>query len=204
MDAVYVYIAEKYYIPEAASWSDPKFISDLKERVKTLSPLLIGKTAPDIELYSVPDDIFMLSITDTTVKKNPHTGQNFRLSQVKANYIIVYFWEAGCGHCKKSIPELHKLREKMKSEGVQVVAVSLLGGVEGKVAWTDFVNEHRLYDWINAWNPYDFSYKEAFDIKSSNVLYLLDKDKKILAKNISPEQAEQIITDELKRKKQPI
>lgn len=201
MDAVYVYIAEKYFIPEA-SWSDPKFMSDLKARVASLNPLLIGKQAPDIELWSVPDDIFRLSATDSTVKKNPHTAQKFRLSEVKGKFILIYFWEAGCGHCKKSIPELYEIYQRMKPEGVEIVAVSLLGGVEGKVAWTDFVNEHHLYGWINAWNPYDFSYKEQFDVKSSNILYLLDGNRTILAKNISPEQAEQIIQEEIKRKKE--
>jgi len=201
MDGVYVYVAEKYYIPEA-TWSDPKFIEDLKIRVNSLSPLLIGRQAPDIELYRVPDDIFILSQTDTAVKKNPHTAQKFNLFSVKAEYTILYFWEAGCGHCKKSIPVLHDMFNRMKTQGVQIIAVSLLGGVEGKVLWTDFINEHHLYGWINAWNPYDFSYKDSFDVKSSNVLYLLDKDKNILAKNISPEQAEQIILEEIKRKKQ--
>ena len=76
----------------------------------------------------------------------------------------------------------------------------MLGGVEGKIKWVDFVNDYELYGWKNVWNPYDFSYKEKFNIVSSNVLYLLDKDKKILAKQISPEQAEKIIESFEKKK----
>ena len=76
----------------------------------------------------------------------------------------------------------------------------MLTGVEGKVKWVDFVNNEKLYGWINAWNPYDFSYREVYDITSSNILYLIDENKKILAKRLSPEQAEKIILEELKRK----
>jgi len=200
MDAVYIYIAEKYYLPEA-SWSDKKFTEDLKKRVIKLKPLLIGKTAPDIQLVRVSDDHFMLAAEDTSLKRNPYVGDFFNLKNVSANFILLYFWEADCGHCKKSIPELHSFYERLKSKGVQVIAVHMLSGIQGKEKWVDFVTVNNLYGWINAWNPYDFSYREIYDVTSSNILYLFDKDKKILAKHISPEQAEQIILEEIRKSK---
>jgi hypothetical protein len=199
MDAVYAYIAEKYYIPEA-TWSSPDFIEKLKERVEKISPLTIGKVSPDIRLVKVNDDHFMAAEQDTSLKRNPYIGDFFMLHDIAADYIILYFWEADCGHCKKSIPELYELWKEMKKEDiyVEIVAVNMLGGIEGKEKWVNFVNEYHLYGWVNAWNPYDFSYKEAFDVTSSNILYLLDKDKKIIAKRISPEQTEELIKRQLK------
>lgn len=198
MDAVYVYIAEKYYIPEAL-WSDKKFIDDLKKRVEKIKPLLIGKIAPDVQFVSVPDDHFMVAAQDTGLKKNPYVGEFFNLKNVKADYLLLYFWEADCGHCKKAIPELHSVYERLKKQGVQVIAVHMLQGIPGKEKWVDFVSGNNLYGWINAWNPYDFSYRDIYDVNSSNILYLFDKNKKILAKHISPEQAEQIILEEIRK-----
>ncbi len=194
MDAVYAYIAEKYYIPEA-SWSSPDFISDLKEKVKKLNPLLIGKTAPDVELIHVSGEHFLTAAEDSALKRNPYVGQKFNLHQIDGDYLILYFWEPDCGHCKKTIPELYKLWDKMQNNDInlRVIAINMLGGIEGKVKWANFVNEHKIYDWINAWNPYDFSYKEVYDVASSNILYLLDGNKEIVAKRISPEQVEQLI-----------
>lgn len=193
MDAVYAYIADKYYIQEA-TWSSPDFIQKLRERVEKITPLVIGKEAPDAQLVIVSDDHFLLAAEDTAVKRNPYVGDFFNLHDVEADFIILYFWEADCGHCRTNIPKLHELYlEKLKELGVKVVAVNMLGGVEGKVKWIDFVNEHALYDWINAWNPYDFAYREAYDLSSSNLMYLLDKNKKIIAKRINAEQAEKII-----------
>jgi thiol-disulfide isomerase/thioredoxin len=137
---------------------------------------------------------------DTAVKRNPYAGSFFNLSGEKGEYTILYFWEADCGHCKKTIPLLHSFFNKMKDKGVKVIAVNMLGGIEGKVAWVDFVNEHKLYGWINAWNPYDFSSRDAYDVSSSNTLFLLDENMKILAKKITPEQAEAIIENEMKKK----
>ncbi len=198
MDAVYAYIGEKYYIPEA-SWSSPEFIEKLRERVEKINPLVIGKQGPDIQLRRVSDDEFMMAETDTTILRNPHVGVFFNLYDVKAKFTILYFWEADCGHCKKTIPILHEMHHRMKDKGLEVIAVSMLGGIEGKEKWTKFINENGLYGWINAWNPYDFSYKDAYDVGSSNILYLFDENKKILAKKIAPEQAEEIINRELEK-----
>jgi len=199
MDAVYVYIAEKYYLPEA-KWSDPKFLKDLAGKVDKLKPLLIGKDAPDIQLVSIPDEHFKMAANDSILKKNPYVGDFFNLRKIPSRYLILYFWESDCGHCKKTVPELYKLFERMKSKGLQVVSVHMISGIEGKVKWIDFVNSEKTYGWINAWNPYDFTYRDIYDITSSNILFLFDENKKILAKRISPEQAEQIILEDLRKK----
>ena len=76
---------------------------------------------------------------------------------------------------------------------MEVVAFNNLGGEEGKVKWINYINENGYYDWINCWNPYDFGYKNTYDVLSTPQLFVLDQDKNILAKRISPEQAEKII-----------
>lgn len=192
MDAVYVHIAEKYYIPEA-QWSSDEFISKLKDRVAKLSPTLIGKTAPDIRLVRVSPEHMMAAAEDEELKKDPYVGDFFQLYDIDAPYIILYFWEADCGHCKKQTPILHDAYERLKKKGVEVVAVHILGGEEGKVKWIDYLNQQGYFDWINCWNPYDFSFKDVYDVSSTPSLFVLDKDKKIVAKKITPDQAEKII-----------
>jgi len=192
MDKVYLHIAEKYYIPEA-DWSDPGFISDLQERVNKLKPTLIGTEATDIQLVKVEAGHFISSSDNEELKKNPYIGAFFQLHDIKSKFTILYFWEVDCGHCKKSTPALYEVYGRLKDKGVEVVAVHTLGGEEGKVKWIDYINENGFYDWTNAWNPYDFTFKNIYDISSTPQLFLLDEDKKIIAKKISPEQAEKII-----------
>jgi thiol-disulfide isomerase/thioredoxin len=199
MDAVYIHLAEKYYISEA-SWSDKEFIDKLKERVEKSKPTLIGQTARDIQLVNLPGDHFIAAADNEELKKNPYLGTFFNLYDVKAEYIILYFWESDCGHCKTYTPELYQVYQRLKAKNVKVVAVNLLGGEEGKVKWINFVNEHGLYDWINCWNPYDFEFKKVYDIVTTPAMFVLDSEKKILAKRITPEQAEQIINSLLAEK----
>lgn len=188
MDAVQVHIAEKYYIP-TAWWSDEKFIADLKERVTILNPLLLGKTAPEEQLRFVPADHFKQAANDTALKRYPHAGSFFNLSQVESEFTILLFWEATCSHCKTSVPEMYKIyKDSLEVMNVKVIAVSTLFGEDGKEKWIDFVNKNQLYDWINAWNPYDYKYKIDYDIRSTPQIFILDKDKKIIGKKLGPEQ----------------
>ena len=188
-DAVYAHVAEKWYMPKA-TFEDTAFIRRTKESVEKLKPFLIGKTVPDVQMMWVPSDHFQVAANDTIVRNNPHIGNMIKLSQVESKYTILAFWEADCHHCQKEIPELYEVYKKIKNLGVKVMSVHMLGGIDGKKKWVNFVNEHALYDWMNVWNPYDFTYKKVYDIKVTPAIYVLDKDKKIIAKRISPSQIE--------------
>ncbi len=200
MDALQVHIADKYYITESW-WSDAKFIADLKDRVEKIRPLLIGKIAPDAELMLLPPDHFKNAARDTALKRFPHVGTKTTLRQIQAKYLVLLFWEADCGHCKKAVPELYAIYEKsLKNMGVKILSISTLFGEDGKIKWVNFVNEHGLYDWINAWNPYSYDFKLKYDVTSTPQIYILDENKQIVAKKIGPEQVEEIISVMIKNK----
>ena len=103
MDNVYIHIADKYYIPEA-DWSDPEFITKLQERVENSKPTLIGTKATDIQLVEVETAIISsIAAKNEDLKKNPYVGAFFQLLDIESKFIILYFWEADCGHCKKPL-----------------------------------------------------------------------------------------------------
>jgi thiol-disulfide isomerase/thioredoxin len=112
MDAVYFHIAEYYYIPDA-TWSSPDFIAKLKDNLAKNKPTLIGQTAPDLRLRELPSDHFHMAAQDTTIKRDPHIGQDFFLHAVDADFTILYFWEGDCGHCKKATPALYQVYQRL-------------------------------------------------------------------------------------------
>lgn len=168
MDAVLVAIAEKYYLSGEATWAEEKFINDLKESVSKLKYTLIGRKAMDLSMVSA-------------------TGEWFRLSEVYAPYTILVFWEPSCGHCKEEIPQLKKeVWDKYAKDGIKIFAVYCQ--VEPK-EWTDFIAEHQLEEWINVYDPYGRSnFRTYYNIKSTPQIFILDKDKNIIAKRIGVDQ----------------
>lgn len=193
MDAVFVHVAEKYYIPEA-TWSDSAFIAKLKTEVAKKKPLLLGKVAPDVQLVEIPADHFKEAADNKELAKDPYVGSYVQLHDIKAKFLIVVFWEADCGHCKKSLPVLYETAQKLKDQGVKLLSIHMLGGGEGKEKWTEFLDEHQFYNMIHAWNPYDYTYKKKFDVYSSPTIFILDEEKRIVAKRIGAEQVEEIIS----------
>ncbi len=192
MDKVYFHLAEKYYIPEA-TWSSPEFIDKLSENLKKSKPTFIGNIAPDFELRGIPAEHFEMAKMDDDIKSDPYVGYTFSLSQITAEYTLLYFWEADCGHCKKSTPALYEVFKKYRDQGVQVLSIHVINSVEGKIKWVDFVNEHGTIDWINCWSPYSNDFRDQYNLLSFPQLFLLDKDKRIVAKSLSPEQADDIL-----------
>lgn len=193
MDAVQVHIADKYYI-DKAWWSDEKFLADLKERVDILKPLLIGKIAPDQQLRVIPAEHFKKAANDTALKKYPHAGAFMNIHDVQAEYTVLVFWEPTCSHCKKVIPKLYNIyQNQLKDKNIEVLAINTLFGEDGKEKWTDFINKNELYNWINAWNPYDYKYKVEYDIRSTPQIYVLNNEKEIIGKKLGPENILELI-----------
>lgn len=176
MDAVYVYLVENYYAKGDAAWLDEAQLYRIIDRAKTLKPLLIGKTAPDMIMKDI-------------------NGQYQSLHNTDAEYTILCFWDPDCGHCKKEIPKLLELYNKVKNSSVQVYAVCT--EVEEN-KWRIFISDYKL-DWINVADVHHQSnFRNTYDISSTPVIYLLDRKKEILAKKISVEQLEELLNKYLK------
>ena len=194
MEVVYFHIAENYYIPDA-TWSSPDFISKLKENLERSKPTLIGQKAPDLLMRRIPAEHFQMAAQDTAIKRDPHIGENFFIHDIDKKYTIIYFWEADCGHCKTITPALHEVYQRLKDKDVEVVSVHVINSVEGKEKWVDFINDHGMYDWINCWSPYSNEFRILYNLQAYPQLFLLNRDKEIIGKRISPEQAELIINN---------
>jgi peroxiredoxin len=199
-DNVAFYIIEKYYLKEA-TWADTASLNKMKKQVNEQKPTMIGKIAPDIDLINVPLEHFLRGAEDTAEKKNVYAGTPFKLSSYLKDYTILYFWDVDCGHCKKETPTMRDVYKRLKDKNVQLIAVSLVFNKESMEKWTNFVNENKLYDWVNAFYPYSVKYKELYNVVSTPSVFILDNNGKIIAKRISAEQCEEIINHEIEFKK---
>jgi len=110
---------------------------------------------------------------------------------------MLYFWDYSCGHCKKVTPKLMEWYLKSKSKGVTVFAVGTETNAE---EWKKYIRENKL-NWINAYDPYYQSgLKKVYDIYSTPVLYVLDENKKIIAKRLDVDQLDGLIDHYINKK----
>lgn len=202
IDAVWVKLARKWYLPYG-TWVTADDRQLIEEQVARKEHNLLGMTAPPLEqLMSLPSDHFKLAKTDTTTRYDLHAGtmvRDFRQS-VHSEYTVLFFWDVTCSHCREFILKLRDVLPTLKKYDVTVMTVQILISREGKSKWVDYINENSLYDWTNTWSPYSAAYRQLYDTEQVPILYVLDKDKKIIAKQLQPEQLEGLLQYEQQKK----
>jgi thiol-disulfide isomerase/thioredoxin len=171
-EGLFVHMFEKYYKTGVMPVSDSSTLKAIGERVASMKPNLVGKVmVPPV-------------ISDTL--RRPINFQN-----VKADYTVVFFYSPTCGHCRDSAPKLKKFVDDYKGKGIEVVAIAIDQSPE---EWKKFIREFKLG---NAINGYDFTartdYRHQYDVFSTPTVNVLDKDKKIIAHKLPPEQLEDFI-----------
>lgn len=180
MDAVFVHMGEEYYLKNANKY-DSSMIVSFKNRIKTLKPLLLGKVLPSLYLV------------------DPN-GKEFFGETIQADFTLVFLYDPDCSHCKKAAPELVKLKSYFKLKNIQVLAVST---GRNKEKWLNFINQYQFTDFINGidihpnkqtgLDEYYVDFYNVFDVISTPSIYLLDKNKRILAKKLAVEEIERFI-----------
>jgi hypothetical protein len=189
-DAVFVHIFEKYFAQKNYDWLSEKGRKIITDRAYSLMANIMGSPAAEIEL---PDS----------------NGKKRNLYGVEAPFVLVTIWDPTCGHCKETLPKLDSMyRTKWKTYGLKIFA--LAKETDGtKKDWTSFIEKNRLNDWVNVYCSKEEEkarisanipgYSQLYDVQSFPTLYLLDKDKRIIAKKVTFEQIDEILQYKLKK-----
>ncbi len=188
-DAVFVHLFEKYFAQKNYPWLTTAGRKTITDRAYSLMANIMGTPASDIAL--------------------PDTTGNIRsLYDLKADYIVVSFWDPTCGHCKEVLPKLDSFYlAKWKAAGIKMFSIAK--ETDGtKKDWLKFINEHKLQDWIHVYySKADDKartdtgipgYSQLYDVLSFPTLYLLDKDKRIIAKKLTYEQIDEVLQLKIK------
>lgn len=191
-DVVFLHLFEKYYQPGDVDWLEKKDRDLVYNRAYSLMGNIIGEPAAD------------LNMLDTLDKK-------MNLYAVQSHYTVVVFWDPDCSHCKEQVPKLDSLyRNRWKKLGVKVVGI-LTDTVRTDFAkmplvknnWMNYIKEHRLEDWIHLYQTPQMrdaeikastpGFRQLYDVYQTPTIYLLDEQKRIVAKKISPEQVDEFL-----------
>jgi thiol-disulfide isomerase/thioredoxin len=189
-DAVFVHLYEKYFAQKTYPWLTEKGMKTIQDRAYSLMANILGNPAADIDL---PDT----------------AGKNTTLYNLASPYTVVVIWDPTCGHCKEIVPRVDSLYEhKWKTQGVKIFA--LAKETDGtKNDWMNFIRQHHLEEWANVYySKADEKarvdsgipgYSQLYDVLSFPTLYLLDKDKRIIAKKLSFEQIDDVLQEKIKK-----
>ena len=192
-DKVFVFLFEKYYLTGAAdSWMTEKYKKFIFDRGYSLMANQLGEKGANLEL------------SDTLGKVRP-------LYEVDGPYVVLCFWDPTCSHCQVEIPKLDSMfQNKWKARGIRLYGVMTDGGKE---AWLKYIRTHNLKDWIHVYQTQELKdaesaanrpgFRQLYDVYQTPMLYLLDKEKRIVAKKLSYEQLDQFLEVSQKKPSKP-
>ena len=184
-DAVFVNLFQKYYANKTYPWLTEEGKKMITNRAYSLMANLTGNPASDIEL---PDP----------------KGVKKALYSLQAPYTLVAIWDPTCSHCKEVLPKLDSMYQaKWKAQGLKLYAMAK--ETEGnKEGWLKFISDHKLQDWTHVYYSKEADkaridagvpgYSQLYDVQSFPTLYLLDADKRIIAKKVTEGQVDEILT----------
>jgi thiol-disulfide isomerase/thioredoxin len=203
-DKIFVHLIDKYIATGLAKGVyDEKTVEKIVERGNILRPLLLGSQAPDLLMIDTTNAKITNKMGFDTAKTSKSVTQLYydnaqkltplftTLYGVKAKWTILVFWDVDCGHCQTEMPKLGETyRELVKKYDVKVFSVYTQHEYD---KWRKFIIDKKM-NFINVYDPVHLNnIKEKYDIFSTPVIYLLDKNKVIKAKRLAEEQLPELI-----------
>ncbi|RLD68577.1 MAG: cytochrome C biogenesis protein [Bacteroidetes bacterium] len=145
-------------------YPDNFLVMELHNKLAGSNNLAIGSQAPEIDL------------------PNPE-GKNIKLSSLKGKYVLIDFWAAWCGPCRRESPNMVSLYENFYPKGFDIYSVSL---DQTKEAWEKAIRKDGLGKWTHVsdlkyWNS---AAGKAYGVESIPFTVLIDPEGKIIAKGL--------------------
>lgn len=173
LDELYVYLYDTYFASgEMDYWANEQLKQNLGEFASQLRNSLIGVKAPN-----------MIMLDENLQRKNMY--------DINTEYTILYFFDPDCHHCKLATPVLDKIYDSGKFD-LQVYAVSTDTSM---VKMKEYILEMGL-DWITVSGPRTETppYHTLYDAMTTPTIYILDREKMIIAKKLPVERVDEFLT----------
>lgn len=177
-EAVYVHIINQFFTPDLAFWDKPENLEKLRKHAWEMEASLMGRKGPDV------------------VAKNQF-GQEKRLYDIKSPLIVVFMFSPTCEHCQKEAAEVERIYKKWKDKGVDFYGIAV-NTTDSE--WKNFVKEQN-FTFTNVFDPTNRAIYAKYYVDITPEMYLLNKDRIIVAKNLHANQLEQMFEKELKKMK---
>jgi len=169
-EAIFVHMTRNYFTRERAFWSDSMEVYALQQRAGEMAQSILGIKGPDV----VSTDQF---------------GNTQSIYEKTADYIIVYMYNPTCEHCMKETPKMVDYYNRNKSKGIDVFAIAI--DTEDQ-EWKDYIKKNNM-SFTNVFDPTNRSIYAKYYVDVTPEIYVLNKDRTIIGKNLKVDQIDIII-----------
>lgn len=177
-EAVYSYLILKYMTPDIFPEIDDKDMKTTYERAQEMRSSLIGMIGQNV-----------WGKDKNNIKR--------ALYDFNAPIKIVYIYYTDCEHCKEETPKLRTVYDQWHKRGVEIFSIG--ANVKERTDWLNFEKNYGI-NWTNVMDPLlESKFNEKYFVDNTPEIYVLDKNFRIIAKNLKPEQLPELLEKELSK-----
>ncbi|GAC1430144.1 MAG: hypothetical protein NVSMB7_06560 [Chitinophagaceae bacterium] len=154
------------------------FVCFLLVSISVTAQPAIGSQSPDIVLKDV-------------------NGNSVSLSSLKGKVVLIDFWASWCGPCRKANKHLLTIYPSLKGKGFEIYSISI---DENKNDWKKAIAADKI-TWlqVNENGGWNAPVASQWNINQIPTSYLLDKEGKIVARDLAGRQLDSKINQLLKK-----
>jgi len=142
-------------------------IKDLKERVTIMKTVAVGQKAPDFTL------------------NDPEGNPVALYSKIGSKLLLIDFWAAWCGPCRRENPNVVKVYKEFNKKGFDVIGVSL---DQNKEEWVKAISEDNLtWTHISDLQYFNNAAAKLYAVIAIPSNFLIDENGIIIARNLREE-----------------
>lgn len=150
------------------------YVLDLQRKIEVSKVTRIGALAPDIALPN-PD------------------GDTIRLSSLRGNYVLLDFWAAWCGPCRRENPNLVRLYNQYKDKGFEIYGVSL---DRDRASWIKGIQDDKLtWTLVSDLKYWSSEPAKLYGVTSIPHAILLDREGRIIAQKVRAHDLEKMLAE---------
>jgi len=165
---IFVHVFDTYYSSPEENGIDVATFSRIEQKANYFRPTLMGNVAPNITLLDEND-------------------QPKSLHDFSAKYTMLYFFSPLCDKCRIATPKVVELFKQYEAKGLKGFAVCT---DDKKEYWKAYIKENKL-PWTCVMDTDDdLTVETKYAPNSLPNVFILDKDKKILANRVEFEELE--------------
>jgi thiol-disulfide isomerase/thioredoxin len=172
--ATYILLDQNLYKKYPAS----PYLKSFHQNVESQKNLAIGSEAPDFTM-------------------NQPDGKPLSLKSLRGKYVLIDFWASWCGPCRAENPNVVAAYNKYKTKGFDILSVSLDKDAD---KWKAAIAKDGLI-WNNHVSDLQYWQSPIVQLYNFNAIptnVLIDKEGKILAKNLRGEELENKLAEAIK------
>lgn len=161
-------------------YPDNFFVKHLSRNIALVRATEIGAVAPDIAL------------------PNPE-GDTILLSSLRGNIVLLNFWAAWCGPCRRENPRFVRIYNRYKDQGFEIYGVSLDRDTN---TWLRGIKDDKLtYTLVSDLKHWQSPVARQYGVTGIPYAILLDREGRIVAKGVRAHELEALLQDMLNKEK---